>query len=394
MEMTTRMQPDEAARARTIEESAAWDARLRDPDCTEGDRARFAAWRDADPAHRISFERLQLIQATFRRDRGRAEMRALRNEAFRVIDARRRRRIAWGVASVSILAVVMTLWRTSSGEWLREPIAALVARLSGGEIYATGIGQRSTFVLQDGSSVELDADSKIEVAFTASERNVELLEGRAMFEVAKNSLRPFIVHAANRKIVAVGTQFDVRLDKRSVQVTLVEGEVRVTRSSSAPLRNTDDGVAADASAIVLTPGKQLIAQLRDPLSSQLSRGRQAQIGATSNGSRPRELSLAEAADLHDAVAADVVRDIDVAKVTGWRDGRVFFEDLSLADAIAQMNKYSTTQIHISDAALGSLRVNGMFMAGSQQAFATALESYFPLIAERRGEKEIVLIARR
>jgi transmembrane sensor len=92
--------------------------------------------------------------------------------------------------------------------------------------------------------------------------------------------------------------------------------------------------------------------------------------------------------------SEVVRDIDIAKVTGWRDGRVFLEDLSLGDAVAEMNKHSAVQIVLSDPSLDRLRVNGMFRAGEQEAFVTALESYFPIKAESRGDNEIALSARR
>ncbi len=107
------------------------------------------------------------------------------------------------------------------------------------------------------------------------------------------------------------------------------------------------------------PGKQLTARFQ-----------------ASSTSRPPE---------REAQAA--VRDIDTANVTAWRNGRVFLEDLPLEDAVAEMNKYSATKLRVGDAALGGLRVNGMFMAGEQQAFASALESYFQIATQRRGDRE-------
>jgi transmembrane sensor len=344
-----------------------WDARLRAPDCTDEDRERFATWRDADPGHREAFERLQTIVATLRHDRGRADVRALRDEALRAVQRRSRRVWAAAVAASFLVgAIGVLLWNTSTREWLREPAADLVARLSGVETYSTGTGQRSTFVLEDGSSVELNSQSRIDVRFSKSQRHVELAQGQALFSVAKNRSRPFVVDAANRHIVAVGTQFDVRLDERSLQVTLVEGKVRVEADRA------EASTVAKGDEIELTSGRQLIATLPAP-----ARANGGGRGSVAGSTEPHVL----------------VRDIDVAKVTAWRDGRIFLDDVSLEDAIREMNKHSAVQIRLEAAALADLHVNGMFKAGGQQSFVTALEAYFPIAAQRRGDREIVLTAR-
>jgi transmembrane sensor len=355
----------------TAEQAGAWDARLRAPDCTDEDRARFAAWRDADPANHAAFERLQSIIASLRHDRGRANVRALRDEALRAAERHQRHKL-WSVGLVAAACAVTvgaSLWHTPAATWLRTPMTELVSYVKGDRTFATGNGQRSTFVLADGSFVELNAESRIKVAFTKAGRDIELINGQALFSVAKDPQRPFIVHAGNREIVAVGTQFDVRLDARTLQVTLIEGKVRVDQSADA-------GRAREAfkpREIILTPGRQLIAKL-----------------ATTAAPMPY---LAEGVRTG-AEGSNLVRDIDVAKVTGWRDGRIFLEDLSLEDAVDEMNKHSAMQIRVDNEALLRIRVNGMFRAGEQEAFVAALEQYFPIAGKRRGENEIVLTSRR
>jgi transmembrane sensor len=384
-----------------------WDARLRAPDCTLADREDFAAWQAADPAHREAYERLQTIVASIRHDRSRADVRALRDEALRAVGNRRNRRRLWvsaAVASVIAFGICAALWRTATVEWLRAPLYQLVGRLTETE-YATGIGQRSTLTLDDGSTVDLDAQSRIKVAFSEYRRDVELSEGQVMFNVAKNPRRPFIVRAGNREIIAVGTQFDVRLDSRSVQVTLIEGKVRVQRSSSSlstlseSARPGGEMALGTAETVTLTPGKQLIAKL-DSLHVRggggASGGGKVRIPAQAEDSYSSASSTragngeGSASSENENENDSVVRSIDIAKVTGWREGRVVLDDLSLEDAVAEMNKYSSTQIIVTDPALVGLRVTGMFKAGGQQAFVTALESYFPIVAQRHGEKEIVL----
>jgi len=358
--MTIRTDEDPLSPPSAAEQAGEWDARLRAPDCTDDDRASFAAWCDADATHREAFERLQTIVATLRHERGRADVRALRDEALRNVQHRRRRfwaRTWTRAAAVGFIALTigMVLWKRPADEWLSRV-----------DTYSTGIGQRSTLMLEDGSSVELNAQSRINVRFSRSQRHVQLAEGQVLFNVAKNQRRPFVVDAGNRRIVAVGTQFDVRLDIRSVQVTLIEGKVRVGQGASG------GAAVAKDDEIELLPGRQFVALLPAPA---LGNHRESPGGAGMMTSPP------------------FVRDIDVANVTGWREGRIFLNDVPLDEAVEEMNKHSAVQIRIEGAALAGIHVNGMFKAGGQESFVAALEDYFPISARRRSDHEIVLTPR-
>ena len=345
------MNPDRKP-ARCIPDSVAeaagfWDARLRAPDCTEADRDSFTVWRDESAEHREAFESLQTAITLLRTNEARADLRSLRNDALRIgIPSNRRAAIA---AAVAAFAVMIGLWLLESQEqdptifaWT-ENAASGAAKNSGGDgIYQTGTGETSAVTLRDGSIVTLNARTRIRVAVNGRGRHVDLIDGQALFDIAKDALRPFTVRAADRDITALGTAFDVRLDSTSVRVTLLEGTVRITRDRSEL-----------PSERILTPGQQLVVRLP-------------------------------------AAAETVVRDVDVAKVTGWRDGRIFLEDLTLAGAVAEMNRYSPVQISIVDPQIAELRVNGMFRAGEQDAFVTALQDYFPISARRDGDTKIEL----
>lgn len=320
------------------EHASAWDARLRAPDCTDAERAEFARWRDADAAHRGAFEDLQNIVTRLRAEMGRADVRALRDSALALVKRRRQRR-AIGIAAAAMVVSLAGLL------WLMIPDG--LDLVYGTRHYETGIGQRSSVTLKDGSSVELNARTRIAVAFDKERRTVQLLQGQALFHVALDSRRPFVVHAGDREIVALGTAFDVRLDKRSVRVTLIDGKVSVEHTSSTTPATQET---------FLRPGQQLFVS-------------------------------------YSGTQVPVVRAIDTAKVTGWREGRVFLEDMTLQEAVDEMNRHSPVQIVIDGPALESLRVNGMFKAGEQDTFVSALEDYFPIAARRRGEMEIVLSPR-
>jgi len=362
--------------------AAFWDARLRAPGCTDGDRQEFNSWRAADPAHRAAFERLQTIVAGLRNEMSRADLRSMRDAALALVDRRKKRLTLAAAAGIAASAVVAVLWYSL-------PQGAGFGRNDAAS-YTTGIGQRSTVTLQDGSSLELNSKTRVEVAFTSERRSVKLLDGQAIFRVARNPARPFVVHAGDRDIVAIGTAFDVRLERAALRVTLLEGKVAVApEGASLPLLNMHAASSSSQNADrerarTDLSGAAESSEADSPATVFLSPGQQLVV-ARSIGERPSPTTGREEIS---------VRSIDVAKVTSWREGRVFLEDLALADAVAEMNRHSAIQIAVSDPTLERLRVNGMFRAGEQQTFASALEEYFPIVAERRGETEIMLRRRR
>jgi transmembrane sensor len=372
------------------EEAGFWDARLRAPDCTDADRARFAAWRDQDPCHCAEFERLQLIAATARQEITRADLRALRDAAIRASGSRR-----WTAGLAAALAVVAL----GVGIWIEHPEVSQTAALRHlmsfvrgtgseevGERYMTQVGQRSTVTLRDGSTVELNAKTLITVAFTPTQRSIELVDGQALFHVAKNAQRPFVVRAGDREILAIGTAFDVRRDATSVRVTLVEGRVAVSREPADPAASSGSHQMLAAQLASKSPPRN--SSSNRPQTAPLPTGNVESAVVAEVFLEPGQQLFAQGAS-----GESVVQSVDVQKVIGWRDGRVTLEDSTLADAVAEMNRHSPVQIRLQSRQLAALRVNGVFRAGEQEAFVTALESYFPIAVQRRADAEIVLTER-
>ncbi|HYG25499.1 MAG TPA: FecR family protein [Caulobacteraceae bacterium] len=335
--------PDEGA--------AFWDSRLRSPLCTEEDRAAFTAWREADPANAAAFERLQAgVAALHEAFNASAELRAMNDRALELKAEPRWGRMAAGVAA----AVTLGLggWWAASVPLGPEPLptnAMQVASGQGASIYQTGVGERSTVTLADGSKVTLNTRSRVEVSYTADQRSLRLISGQALFEVAKNKDRPFVVAAGPRQVTALGTAFDIRLDGEKVQVTLIEGRVKV-----APTRPTLLQKVA-ATERELTPGQQLVATA-------------------------------------DSFGGEVQR-ADTAAATRWREGKVVFADTPLTEAVAEMNRYLPEPILIGDPALQRFSVNGMFLTNQPMSFVGAVTAYFPVEARARPDGATVLVPR-
>ncbi|HJR72793.1 MAG TPA: FecR domain-containing protein [Luteimonas sp.] len=325
------------------EEAARWSEILRET--APGDsrtREEFEAWRARSPEHTRAFARAQSAHALARSVADAPQMRALRGETLDRI-ARRGRRRAWTRRFAIAASVLVT---AGLGVFLLRPEAARQAYRDArgtlaGNVYTTEIGQRSTVTLDDGSILTLNTDSRVSVHYETGLRSVTLERGQALFKVAKDGARPFVVEAGGRHVTALGTEFDVRVSERMFEVTLLEGRVKVTRERG-------DREAADMPLAELRPGQQFVEVAK---------------------ARPQ------------------VREADVKRIVSWRRGQVVFEDERLADAVAEMNRYSRQQVVLGDERLASLRISGAFNTGDTGTFVEALVAYFPIERapdERKG----------
>jgi transmembrane sensor len=225
--------------------------------------------------------------------------------------------------------------------------AAMVAAMAIGAAFwllrnppiETHVGELRNIVLEDGSRVALNTATRIQVRYDKSVRSIELERGEAFFDVARRADRPFVVTAAGRRITALGTSFVVRREAENVAVTLVDGKVAV--SGHAP------GDAFGNPRVMLAPGERLM----------LTADRQPRRD------RP-----------------------PIAKVTAWQRGQVILDHTSLADAAAEMNRYSPVQLAIESTAAAAVEVTGVFRAGDSREFARAVvESYGLELRERTGK---------
>ena len=203
--------------------------------------------------------------------------------------------------------------------------------------------------MQDGSKITLNTDSENRVTVTAKERHVDLQQGEAFFEVAQDRARPFVVHAGNKRVIAVGTKFSVRRDARDVEVVVTEGKVRI-ETGERPGRpgKADAGTVVTAGTIAQASDEGVLLQTKQ---------------------------LAEAEES-----------------LSWRQGVLVFRQMTLAEASAEFNRYNTRKIVFEDPRVADLRVAGSFRADNVEAFVRLLERGYPLRAEERGD-QFVLSAR-
>ncbi len=309
---------------RTVQDPAAaaadWLAR-RNGGLTPADETAFARWLEADPSHRRAWTEAEVAWRRLNAPRAAGEADALLAALAVRRRVRRQRRRALG--AVLGAAAVVALW---AGLRFR-PAPADTAPLA-------AVARPTIRTLADGSKVALRPGAEIAVEFQPGSRGVRLLAGEALFTVAKDPARPFVVQAGDIAVRAVGTEFLVGSGRDAVSVLVTEGRIAVGRGS--------DEVQAGAGERVVVP-----------------RG----DGGT------RVAPVAPSA---------------VAAALAWRGERLEFSDTPLAEALAAVNRRAAVPLVLADPELGRRRITGVLWADDSEGFVRLLEAGFNLVAEREG----------
>jgi transmembrane sensor len=294
-------------------EACEWATRIASGSMSPAEQVALEDWLASDARHRGAFIRAQAASVHVDRISALSPPSGTlsRGERGRPPGAgeglTRRSLLAAGLAALAIGATGGAFWL-----WHRR-----------GEVYETNLGEVRRITLSDGSSMLLDSATVAHVRFDEHYRDIELLRGQGLFEVTKDSARPFIVHARDVSVRAVGTVFAVRAVDRNVAVTVTEGVVEVA-DSSASGSTIPQRVAAEERAVV---------------------------------------------DDTRTIQVQPVTEAQVERHLAWRDGMLNFDGESLADAVAEINRHNQRQIVVDDPTLASRPVIGIFRASDTEGFA-------------------------
>ena len=309
------------------EQASLWAARLDGDTLDRAQRTELDAWLAQDPAHRALLSHYCQLSTDLEEQvpalvaAGRIALPAVRATARRNWTFPR----FAGVALAAAAAVALAFVALRPG----SPV----------ENFATAAAQRQTHTLADGTRVELNARTSLRFEQTATERRVRLAGGEALFAVAKNPAKPFIVETPAGSVRVTGTTFSVRNDSAaavSLEVLVVEGSVQV-RPSDPTGKNAGDPFSLKA-------GDRLSAGTR--------------------GVEVRELTPTA-----------------IENALAWRDGHAVFDDTPLSEAAACFARYHGLRIEVAPAIAG-LSVGGFHRLEDFEAFATAMETALPVKVSR------------
>lgn len=354
-------------------QAAAWLARRDRPDWGPREQAALDAWLDARTEHRVAWLRLESAWREAERLRALAaglapgqvpprghwarwlsggadqpglapvaedagEKRAQVPDWAQLRFAapprpRRRHGVLSGLAATLALAVAgLGAWA-----WYTQPVSEAA--------YASARGQLASHVLEDGSRVVLAADSQVRVLMGRRQRLVQLQRGEAIFEVASDRSRPFVVEAGRNRAVAVGTRYAVRRDGEAVRVVVTEGRVRL---------EAGQGTGPESATV-------------------LGAGSVATAGA-------------------DGVRLQVVAAGVAQRLLEWHEGYLAFDDVPLAEAANEFNRFGERRLELADPVVARLRIGGNFRWDNLDGFVGLLEQGFPVRVERHPDR-VVLHAR-
>lgn len=327
-------------RAEVDEEAAVWTWRMDCCEFTPADQQAYEAWLRQDSRHRRAMEELSKVWGALD---GLAE--AKRGEKIATFtDAAKRAalrgRHPWWFAAAAMLAVA---------------VAATVWVQKGREVQtlATAVGQQRTVTLADGSIVSLNTNTILETDLSRRVRQIYLRKGEAHFQVAHDRSRPFLVHAGDAVVRAVGTQFEVRLlTDQHIDVVVDEGRVEVQAAEPAPPAYAAHDGGARAQSV-------------------------ATVRALSAG---QQLSTASA-----DYAVVPVSPAQLSSELAWREGAIIFNGQPLSEAIAEIERYTDARIVVGDPRIAGLRVGGRFRTDDVQGFFDGLQAALPVTIRRTAD---------
>ena len=269
-------------------------------------RQAFAQWQAADPEHRRAWQRLQHLQQTLGGVPADSARAVLRDAP----DSQRR-------AALKLLGVLLVAGGSGYLVQRSEPWQAAFAE------HRTATGEIRHVTLSDGTRLDLNSDSAVDLRFSATERRIRLIRGEILLTSGHDPLRPLIVETAAGDVQALGTRFTVRELDDGSRVDLYDGRLRVT-----PLHGA---------AVQMEAGDSL-------------------------WFNPGQSSALPAVD---------------ANSSSWTEHRLIAERQPLGEFVAQLSRYRPGLLRC-DQAVSGLRLTGVFPLDDTDAILTALERSLPV----------------
>ncbi|MFC4314775.1 FecR family protein [Steroidobacter flavus] len=336
-------------------EASEWIARI-DRGLSATEQQSLEQWLAADPARVVALMKLARVY-------DKLDSMGRLADLFPRPEASRR---GWLVPAAALASLLVLIGVVGVSTWRSVPepastMAAAPSEVTGEQTFATPVGERSTIRLPDGSSLTLNTDTRVRTRFTAQVRELFLDRGEMHLQVAHERDRPLNVYIGDRFVQAVGTEFNLRIaNDRRVELLVTEGKVLVGRRGELPA----------------TTGR-----LPGPPPAGMS------------------MKLASAGDLlvvNDATAGNALHlaPEEIVVRLSWRAGNLVFRGESLAEALGEIERYTSVEFIISDERLKQIRVAGLFKTGDVEGLLKTLQENFNVSYRRVGDDKIILASSR
>jgi transmembrane sensor len=335
-----------------LEAAATWLVRLQADDATGDDWLAFEAWLAAEPVHALAYDQVERLWLDLDVDAPELQ-RALASDpapaAFApplVTTQRRPRRrnsrsgglltrrgwmgAAGGAIAAGLAAVLVLQPQPDTAAWMARPT-----------VYDAPAGQTRDLKLSDGTQVRLNAGSRISVHVDQATRRVQMADAEAVFDVAHDTRRPFLIRVGDQEVRVVGTQFNLRRRDGRVVLTVSRGVVEVR-----PLAD------ARATPTRVTVGQELVHM--------------------------------------DGESGSLIRVADTEAAFGWTSGRLVYRDAPLSEVAADLQRRYARPVRIADAETARIRFSGVLTLDDEAAVLRRLTAFAPVDAHRAADGAVVL----
>jgi len=330
----------------TDNEAREWFTLMQSGSVSEAERAQCNAWLQANSAHAQAYRHYEIIWQDLGDLKNTAEYPALQKSVKNSFADKFHRAIGSVISGLKNLSPQSQFGLAlASIALVCVVIVVRPAEKISVEEFATTTGEVKQLTLADGSQVTLGAKSQMKAWATKAERHVELVSGQAFFKVTKNPERPFLVDAGETNVRVVGTQFDVRRGLDRTRVAVLEGIVKVSTTTKT----------AASTPVVLTAGQQV---------TRMNDGH-----------------------------FEAVNPISVSELESWRNGRLIYLRASLADVVADANRYFNGTISLGSKSLADLKVTAAVSTNQMDSLTDMLSKSLPVELRKDAHNNIVIVAR-
>ena len=335
------------------QEAADWLVKMDSESFSKKDREALKSWLQQDPAHAHALKSLATVWSDM--DLYVHDVALMENEqhshsgsATETSPAFFSRTYAFPFLFVILFSFL--LW---------QPLSEQVFGLFKEPYYATEVGSQKLNRLPDGSTVHLNTDTVIEVAYTDDKRGINLLRGEALFDVEHDPERPFVVYISGREVRAIGTKFVVRLESNNILVTVTDGQVQLSKQPE-DTNTSPDLIETNTSDV-------------QPV--LISKGQEVEVEISSD-------------------SLTLLKDLDKEELNrrlAWTDGFLVFKNQRLEEIVKELSRYTNDRVVIVDPEIGDLRVSGRFSMSDTNALLDAVEVSFN-VAVTRNNKGIIYLS--
>jgi len=336
-------------------EAASWVAQLDGNRLSTSDRLALAEWLSRSPKHSDELKKLAQFWGGLDQLIDQAILDNRQTSVSQFIKAWMTLRPSHFLTAVgTLLVMVVSLFFYSS-----QPISS--SQLPNVLVFDVKKGEELIQTLDDGSVIHLNTDTVVEVLYSESTRTVRLLRGQVYFDVAKDVSRPFEVFVGDSHIVAVGTEFDIRLNDSEVDVVVTEGRIRFDQIVSEQITN-----------------KQSTSHNELPISNSFK--------------QPLIVDAGHSIKVDEVPTIIKTDQQMLAKQVAWRKGELLFVNSPLVEVVSELSRYNNIDITMQPE-LRDLKIGGRFLTTDVDRILKALEMSANIDVQRHADGAIFLASR-